>query len=340
MIPSPRRRLEEWGGALPGLWRAVEAQRGRYAAAGGGAEVFVPLEAAAEATIAALLAGGHAPPRGPADLSRAALTTQCLAAWRMTQGIYRIDPTLYAALIDTPLTGDIPGEILLRLPEWCVYIETPGMTVPVGDGGPAVPVAGLWYWLDAPPEGGFLLCIGIDAGRRPPLTVQHVPLSGTLDEALAAILRQWQAAAARGTAAPPPPGYGEAARTWLPPALSLVLYLCSTAADITGRGRPGNPAVVRTRRHGLRLLPADGPRTWDVGQRLGAALRAAAAAPPAAAGGDAGRHVRPHVRRAHWHTYLRGARTAPQRELRWLPPIAVAVDDPDALPATIRRVIP
>lgn len=56
---------------------------------------------------------------------------------------------------------------------------------------------------------------------------------------------------------------------------------------------------------------------------------------------------RPHIRRAHWHTILHGPRlrdgapipSAERRaELRWLPPIAVRMDDPDALPATIRPV--
>ena len=48
-----------------------------------------------------------------------------LAAWRVTQGIYRFDPTTFDALWETPVTGDIPTEVLFHLPEWCVYIPTP-----------------------------------------------------------------------------------------------------------------------------------------------------------------------------------------------------------------------
>src|SRR5437763_231134 len=47
-----------------------------------------------------------------------------LAAWRVTQGIYRFDSTLFTALMDTPATGDLPCQLLRCLPEWCVYIET------------------------------------------------------------------------------------------------------------------------------------------------------------------------------------------------------------------------
>ena len=35
---------------------------------------------------------------------------------------------VYDAVRDTPVEGDIPCEVLHRLPEWCVYVETPGMT--------------------------------------------------------------------------------------------------------------------------------------------------------------------------------------------------------------------
>lgn len=48
-----------------------------------------------------------------------------LAAWRMTQGIYRFDTDIFSALWSTPIEGKIPVEILYRLPEWCVYIEAP-----------------------------------------------------------------------------------------------------------------------------------------------------------------------------------------------------------------------
>ena len=39
-----------------------------------------------------------------------------LAAWRVTQGIYRFDPTTFDALWKTPVTGDIPTEVLFHLP--------------------------------------------------------------------------------------------------------------------------------------------------------------------------------------------------------------------------------
>jgi hypothetical protein len=46
----------------------------------------------------------------------------------VTQGVYRFDPTVLDALWETPVTGDIPTEVLYHLPEWCVYVNTPGKT--------------------------------------------------------------------------------------------------------------------------------------------------------------------------------------------------------------------
>lgn len=344
-IPSPRQRLEEWGRAVPGIWRAVEVMRSQYRpdTAGWPSCVYLPLELAAEATYITLTATSSGPPRSPAELSAPAITTQCLAAWRMTQGIYRIDPTLYTALIDTPITGDVPADVLLYLPEWCVYVETPSMTVPVRHVEPAT-VLGLWYWLDVAPgrPHHLTLCIGIDTGHRPPLAVQHVPLVGSIRAAVNETLREWLDAWRRGNAArAPDPAYAEATKAWLPPALSLVLYLCSEAAEISGRhGSPGNPVPQRTRRKETRLFAADGPRRWEVGVRLGAALRSAYEAESSRGqDGERRHHVRPHVRRAHWHTFLAGPRDRErQRRVRWMPPIPVALDDYEDLPATVRPV--
>ena len=49
-----------------------------------------------------------------------------IGTWRYSQGIYQFDESAGAALSQTLLHGEIPTEVLLRLPEWCIYIETPG----------------------------------------------------------------------------------------------------------------------------------------------------------------------------------------------------------------------
>ncbi len=48
--------------------------------------------------------------------------------WRCSKGVYRFAPEIYSALIHQPLTGNLPQECLYRMPEWAVYIETPGLS--------------------------------------------------------------------------------------------------------------------------------------------------------------------------------------------------------------------
>lgn len=252
-----------------------------------------------------------------------------LAAWRMTQGIYRLDPAVYDAVAATPMTGEIPAEILLRQPEWCIYVETPG-------GGT---LRGFYARQDVIDDVPHLVITQDGADAEPgSLYTVAIPIHGRLDELLDTI------GARIGVS---PEGRAQAGQLF-GGIINLLLYISSQGADISGKhGQPGNPAPVRTRRDGWRLFPADGLRTWDVGVRMGAALRAAYQAAETGQGGEQS-GPRGHIRRAHWHGFRSGPRkrddgseipTHLRRfDLRWLPPIPVNLGDVDELPATIRRV--
>lgn len=348
-----REHLAALGRRIPDLWSLIDQVRAVNADEVGGPDwpvhTYLPLEhAAVSASAIARLEGWQAT---PANLGQLASEVATLSAWRMTQGIYRYDPALYAALVDTPITGDLPASVLQRMPEWCVYVETPDMTVATTAG--AAVLHGAYAWLDhARGASHDTLTLLLDAeGSR--LTPTHVPLIGSLSDACEATLAEWRDAYLRGNATQlPRKDWADQVQRTLPPILSLLLYLCSESPDLTRRGKPAepaNPEPVRTRRHGTRLFPADGHREWDVGVRIGAALRAAYAREET--GGEAaatGRHVRPHVRRAHWHTILSGARkrddgstiptTERRSELRWMPPIPIAITDASELPAVIHQV--
>ena len=260
-----------------------------------------------------------------------------LATWRVTQGIYRIDPALYVALIATPVDGELPCDVLYHLPEWCVYVEASSEFTFAG-----LPLLGFFAHLEWDSNTGraeLRLLLDCD-GALVPVTL-HLG-AWSLPEAIARWQREAERQAAMAAVALPAARPTEPLRKAIAPMISLLLYLCSTAAEIGDGGRrPENPTPTRTKR-GWRMFPAPKPTTWDVGMRIGAALRAAYQREQVGrAGAPTGRQVRPHVRRAHWHTYVIGPRadvTAQRRELRWLPPIAINVDDPDGLPAVVRRV--
>jgi hypothetical protein len=133
----------------------------------------------------------------------------------------------------------------------------------------------------------------------------------------------------------PPDAKQVAPMLW--PIVSLLLYIRTESGEIgEGSRRPLNPQPKRTR-HGSRLFPPDRPTTWDVGVRIGATLRRAHQYETDKDSVPTGRRLRGHVRIFHWHTFLAGPDRT-ERRVKWLPVIRVNLNNPDLLPATIRRV--
>jgi hypothetical protein len=130
----------------------------------------------------------------------------------------------------------------------------------------------------------------------------------------------------------------------VPALVSLVLYLCSENAEIRESGGddrlPANPEPKKTKK-GLRLFAPDRPTHWEVGYRLGAALRRASTERGSEEPTGTHARPRPHIRRAHWHSYWVGKWNEPDARtvvLKWLPPIAVNVQNVDDLTTTVRDV--
>ena len=294
-----------------------------------------------------------------------------LASWRPTQGIYRFDEDLLEAVWQTPLVssagnpsgsspGKLPTDLLYHLPEWCCYIETPGKSV-----WDSMEIAGFFAHLEWDTEKGRpelrLVLDPTEPGERMISLPVHLG-PDTLEEALReSVLEGAANAEEQGLeAAEKIRGSVEQAGALakdLAPLLSTLLYLCSinaevrdaSSADPQGGRLPANPEPKKTRK-GMRLFPPDQPTVWETGYRMGAALRAAMASVQAEGRGDpsstgaepTGRTMRPHYRRAHWHSFWRGPRSKPEeREItvKWIPPIPVNLGDVDEeLVPVIRRV--
>lgn len=273
-------------------------------------------------------------------------TAQCgilaaLAAWRVTQGVYVFDTDVFDAVWDTPLNSDIPADILYRLPEWCVYVATPGRTALDH------PLNGFFAHMEWDANTGrtelrLVLDIGHDAPPRSALSdcLIPIPLHIGSDSILSAVERSLRTSQRRADEQGVPfdaDSLISPITATVTPLVSLLLYLCSEAAEIgDGTRAPAYPSPVITRKHGPRLFPPDRATTWDVGVRLGAALRQARQAESNGSGPGAGT-VRPHVRRAHWHTYRVGAGRQ-GRALRWINPILVGTTSADGLVPVVRDV--
>lgn len=241
----------------------------------------------------------------------------CLAAigtWRYCQGIYRFDEDLQAALIDTELTGDLPVEVIRRLPEYCIYVETPGIFFS------DLQLHGFWCHLEHDFNNGrgeLRLLLDTESELMP------IPIHLGDWSLLEAIRR-----ADRETLRHAPPGlpiglYQQERVSELQPLLSMLLYLCSDAPEIDDEREPGSrpymPQPKKTR-NGWRLFPPDRPRIWQVGHEIGVKLRSSLATEHR----EKGHAVRSHIRRPHWHGYWTGPRAKERKFIyRWIPALLV-----------------
>lgn len=300
------------------------------------------------------------------DLELESEAVAAVAAWRMTQGVYRFDETLFCELFKTSIEGEIPVEVFRRLPEWCVYVEIPDSLAILHES--LLSVYGFFVYRDPDGEqgdGNLHFILDYEGGYLK--AMMPLPLTGgTIVESVQRRLEANRAARAEQILAQTPPGeatkddvenwLGEVSRDLvsktineLSPYISLVLYICSVNSDLRDRAQrrqmPSNPAPVRTPT-GTKTYPAGAVTVWDVGSRIGPALRRAMDTHgeqiPEQQGLPESHHAspRPHIRAAHWHAFWTGPKASPNRLLvvKWLPPIPVNVDEPEDLVPTIRAV--
>lgn len=242
------------------------------------------------------------------DIQRAA----CAAAWRPGQDIVRFDPDVLAAIADTPLDGTLPAEILMRLPAWAIYVETPGFVM----------YDRVWD--------GFIARIDL---RRPrEICLRLMFLSDAQDLELVLILDGYTLKDAFTKSFEDMAKLmGEIPENYFPKkelefAVNLVLYICAygltdSSGDTSKTAYP-RPKKVKG---GWRLFPPDKPRVHILGAGFGRQIRAGREA--ARSGSHAG--PRPHIRRAHWHSYWTGPKAAQKIVVHWLPPIPVAMAEDD-----------
>lgn len=263
-------------------------------------------------------------------LSPASITA--LAAWRVSQGVYRFDADLFNSLVAQPLESRLPCEAFKRLPEWCVYIETYGL--PFLD----VRTEGFFAHLEWDANDGRIeLRLLIVPEERPNIALALHLGDWTLEEGL----RRMRVEAEKHAGAFPQ--FEKTHADAIVPLLQLLLYLCADNADMPVR--PEHPST-RTRMSGQVDVPRD-VRLWTVGERIGAGIRRYRNehaqqqddGAESAVRKDGFRHgPRPHVRRAHWHHFWTGPKTGERKlVLRWLPPIPVKYTEVDG-PVVIHKV--
>jgi len=239
-------------------------------------------------------------------------------------------------LVSQPLTGNLPTDCLYHLPEWAVYIETPGLSYE------RHAMKGFIAHLDY-----NLFSRNVDLqfalfleGCDQPKMIALPFGEGSLLDAMKRVDQVDDLF--MGKRENRYIGSREEYRKTFSSMLQLLLYLCSEEPDMP---QIEHPQKRRTISGGVRS-PKE-PQVWDVGVRISNAIRKSR---------KNDEHVqekrismqgihaspRPHVRSAHWHTYWTGPRDAqfPVRKpvIRWIPPIPVGMDWKHELPTNVKIV--
>lgn len=315
----PRQIVREIGRAFPNAWQQIKSFR-----AGKGKDLpdwpdwcYLPI--AAGMAIATQGYSSRVYQAAFSKLSPAIITAA--ASWRVSQGVYQFDADLYNSLVMQPLDGNLPCDVLKRLPEWCVYVETMGAAFH------EKPIVGFWAHLEYDVNDGrteLRFALMAEDGENIAVPV-HLG-DWTLEEGLERMKAEAEKHA--GMTLPEVSFVDD-----IVPLLQLVLYLCAENVDMPRV--PVHP-IARTRMSGQVDTPKE-PQFWTVGERIGAEIRKhrnVEAQKEAEGLSDTekvpGTHTspRPHIRRAHWHHYWTGPREGERKLiLRWLPPIPVGIGD-------------
>lgn len=260
-----------------------------------------------------------------------------LAPWRLNKEVYVIDEDLKKLLFEQEADLDVPDEILLHLPYPSFYVETPN-TYFYND-----KIHGFFVALEYDVNNGekelkpvfvtedgdvfsFSIHIGaksihesFDLLNKEAIENTRTPLEKEL------VFRSMQ--------------YSEENKKFLKQILQVILYILAQNAEIT----PSSEQAMYTRRGKTIKDKYSEIRKWDVGVRVGAAIRQQKAKEQSRQKEykeSEHQSPRPHMRRGHWHHFWTGPKTKPEERkliLKWLSPMTVAAN-PDDTPIVLHKV--
>lgn len=243
-----------------------------------------------------------------------ATAATALANWRPGRGTYIFDADL-AELIDASVGAeDIPNEVFMRLPEFGMFVSC----VAPNGGCP-----GAFVWLDIisleNPTPVLYLGIWRKPEENPHSLIEPIPIP----LAGASAFKSYQAVHT------PNPLVDFNIDEYIRRVLLRLAYLTTPEPDIRGRLPCRMPRRVTPKRwQKPRQTPTE---VWEVGYRIAREIRAARETEHGQGGGGL---KRPHLRRAHWHTYRVG-KGRQETELKFLLPIIVG-GSTDSAPVVIR----
>lgn len=242
-----------------------------------------------------------------------------LATWRYTKTVYNFNAEIQEQLLKSEFKGDLPVELLERLPEYCVCIK---LAKPI-----ELPLLGYLKEIDY-----LFISLNKIVGKKSLIITSYssnecswgnlwVELNSKIkffgDDKEKRIVKD---IANKKDLERLERKHEQTIRQVLP----YILYIISDKPDIQGINKEEHKAVNVQEIHKkgeVRLFPANKVTEWNVGNNIAEKIKQYYSS--ASNGGT----VRPHIRRGHWHTYWVGSRTGKQEPvIHWLFPILVNED--------------
>lgn len=260
-----------------------------------------------------------------------------LAPWRVSKEVFIIDETLEQILFQQADDTSVPADVLMQIPYPCFYIQFTNFMFQ------SRAISGAFIHLEYDVKNSstelrvlFVFADGntlgfpihVNAGKIE--NSEHI----TVQEAINAIETDSPLGALRGMMQTENAAIKEA----LSKTLQVVLYLCSQNAEIAPNKEQ---STVYKRGKKIRDSYAE-IRKWDVGIRIGAAIKARAQSSASInQSKEYSTHAspRPHMRRGHWHNFWTGSKSNPNARklvLKWVAPTFIG--ERDDTPVVIHHV--
>lgn len=232
------------------------------------------------------------------------------ATWGYTKGIYKFNEELYKELIKTKVHNSIPSEVLLKIPEYSIYVETPGLQILDMEVGGFF-ASPLWSMSKDETHIYFMFKI-VKNNSNLKIEEKHFAVKGIMiskDQNVEIIDTVGLCEKIDS------PEHNFNIDLSIP--ISFLLYICSENNKYNSSlYMPSkNISCKKVKGNNFRLFHASSPRIHKIGEAEGEIIRKF----NEQVNFSSGWKVKPHVRRAHWHGYWTG-KGREEFKYNWIPP--------------------
>lgn len=229
-----------------------------------------------------------------------------LIPWAISKSVYRFSPTLFEYLIESGTPEKLPSQVLRKLPFWSIYIETPTLADTI--------CVGFFAYLESS-EGNDELRFILDTKAGPISLFLHL-VEGNFNDSFEKASQLIKPRLELMNRSNPDFDLDEMkdySTRIFEKLLPLVLYICAENAEITGNDSYGARLEKFRNIDSINLKEADRPSIWNVGNLFEKEYNAFTVSQSSSS--LISNSKRPHLRRAHWHSFWRGKRNSSEREL-------------------------